>query len=78
MSSGKCQTPEYTELSAAVVRDMNGQTDSKVLVYDRQSVIRTGMTLNVTEVWEERKLTEVLQVIIAKIATTSNGRRWIL
>lgn len=45
---------------------MNGVTDQNGHRYARKAILRTGLPLSVTGMWEGKQVSEELQVIIAK------------
>lgn len=66
-SSGKLINPGktfYLRLAADAVREVNRQHDEDGLSYVRKAIIRTGLTLNLNGLWEERQLFPRRQNII--------------
>ena len=72
--SGKLKNPSkrfFLELAATAVRAVNRMRDSCGLAYDRKSMIRCGMALDVSGRWHESQLTPNCSKILVNIASTA-------
>lgn len=68
-SSGNLNNPVKAfvlKLASNAVRAVNTQRDNNGISYRRKAMIRTGLSLNLNGLWEEKQLFSELQNIIAK------------
>ncbi|CDF38688.1 unnamed protein product [Chondrus crispus] len=76
-ASGKLKNPGkgfFLKLAANAVREVNNQRDKNGVSFARKSMIRTGLSLNLNGLWEEKQLSSELQAIISKHRVHFNGQ----
>lgn len=76
-ASGKLRNPGkafFLKLAAKAVREVNAQRDKNGVSYARKAMIRTGMSLNLNGLWEEKQLSDELQSIVAKHREFFDGK----
>lgn len=63
----------FLKLAANAVREANNQKDQEEIHYAIKAIIRCGLALNTTRIWEIRQLFPHLQNNIAKYREKFNG-----